>query len=338
MRTLKFIGLGLVSIVVLLLVISFFLPAKVHVERTMIINAKPEAVFNMVNDLKNWNSWSPWNRIDTAMKITYGEISEGKGASYSWTSNHKNVGNGDLKILESMPFESIAVELNFMGQGTALGGYKFEPEGEKTKMTWSMDSDMGMNPIGRFFGLFIDKMVGRDFEKGLKNIDSVLSAMPVIPEIVYTVETTTVTALPCLTILDSADITDMQAIGTKYGEMYYEIGDYMAKNKLKMTGAPFGIMVKTDGEKYIWEGGIPTDKLGKSSGRIVAKNTYSGDVAMVKYFGSYSKTEPAWQAAFKWVAENGKTQNGNPWEVYISDPGTEKDTAKWETDIYIPIK
>lgn len=339
MRTLKFIGIGLLGIAILLIIVAFMLPSKVHVERSMTINSKPEKVFAIINDLKKWELWLPWFQMDTAVKITYGDTTVGAGAYYSWTSENSNVGTGDMRITASTAFSSLKAQMNFMGSGNADITFNLEPNDDKTKLTWNMDSDAGLNPVKRFFGYFlVDKMLGPIFEKGLKNIDSTLSSIPDVPEIVYTVETTTVTALPCLTILDSADFSDMSAIGTKYGDMYHEIGEYMAKNKLTMAGAPFGIMIKTEGTKYIWEAGIPTDKLGKSAGRIVAKNTYSGDVATVKYYGSYEKTEPAWQAAFKWVAENGKTQNGNPWEVYVSDPGNEKDTAKWETDIYIPIK
>ena len=97
-------------------------------------------------------------------------------------------------------------------------------------------------------------------------------------------------------------------------------------------------MGKMGGPKYIWESAIQTDKLGKSEGRIVAKNSYAGDVAFLKYFGSYQKTQAAYEAIYKWIADNGKTENGNAWEVYVTDPGAEKDTANWETDIYVPIK
>ena len=140
------------------------------------------------------------------------------------------------------------------------------------------------------------------------------------------------------TILDSAGATDGAAIGNKYGMNFMELGAYIGKSKLKSVGAPFGITVTAGNSMYVWESGIQTDKLGKSEGRIVAKNSYAGDVAYVKYFGSYMETMPAFDAITKWIGENGKTQNGNPWEVYVTDPGAEKDTAKWETDIYFPIK
>ncbi|TSA50564.1 MAG: hypothetical protein D4R43_02090 [Sphingobacteriales bacterium] len=336
MRTLKFIGIGLIGILALLLIVGLLLPSKVHFERTAILKAKPKAVFSLVNDLKKWDLWSPWYRMDPKMKMNHGDTSEGIGGYYTWDSENNNVGNGTMKIVTSNPNESIKLEMNFMKQGVAYARFKFVPYGENTKTTWSMDADQGMNPVKRLFAYFLmDKMLGPIFESGLKNIDSVAALIPVTTEITYTIETTTTTAMPCLTILDSAKNSD---IGTKYMEMFVEIGAYMGKNKLKEVSCPFGIMHSMGKDIMVWEGGIPTDKMGKSEGRIVAKNSYSGDVAKVAYYGSYQKTHPTYEAIYKWINENNKTPNGNAWEVYVTDPGTEKDTAKWETDIYVPIK
>ncbi len=340
MRILKFIGLGLLGVIVLLLVISFFLPSKVHFERSATINGKPADVFKLVNNLKSWEMWSPWYRKDPNIKMTYGDTLEGAGAFYSWKSENKNVGNGTMKIVSSNPTDSLKTEMNFMEQGVAYSGFLFAADGDKTKLIWTMDSDAGMNPIKKLFGFFLmDKMLGPDFDAGLHNLDSVVMAMSKTIEVAYNIESTTVTALPILTILDSADMTNSGEIGQKYGMNYMEIGAYMGKSKLKSVGAPLGIMGgKMGGPKYIWESAIQTDKLGKSEGRIVAKNSYSGEVAFLKYFGSYQKTQSAYEAIYKWINANGKTENGNAWEAYVTDPGSEKDTAKWETDIYVPIK
>lgn len=336
MQTIKFIGIGLIGIVVLFVIIAFLLPSKVHVERTMTIKAKSAAVFSLINDLKKWNSWLPWYRMDTVAKITFGDTSEGVGGNYSWISEKSNVGSGSIKISKSTPFSFIETQINFEGNGNSVVGFWLEDSEKNTKLKWTMDSDAGMNPIKRFFGYFFaEKMLGPIFESGLKNIDSVAALIPVTTDITYTIETTTTTAMPCLTILDSAKNSD---IGAKYMEMFMEIGAYMGKNKLKEVGYPFGIMHTMGKDILVWEGGIPTDKMGKSEGRIVAKNSYSGDVAKVAYFGSYQKTQPAYEAIYKWINENNKTLNGNAWEVYVTDPGTEKDTAKWETDIFVPIK
>ena len=338
MKTLKHIGIGFLALLTLLLIISFFLPAKIHIERSILIKAKPEIVFSLINDLRKWNSWSPWNQVDTTIQITYSDTSIGVGAYYTWASKNKNIETGSIKILQSIPFSFIQTKMDFMRNGAENAEFRMELNKDYTNLIWSMDTDMGMNPFAKFFGLFMDKMLGADFVKGLKNIDRVIAAMPKIIEVVYTIDTTSVIAMPCLTILDSANRKDIDSIGKKYSIMYKEIIEHIKKSKIKMLGMPFGIMIKTEDDKYQWEAGIPTDKLGNSSGRITAKNTYSGKVALLKYFGSYDKTKGAYEAINKWITLNNKILNGNSWEVYVTDPGIELDTAKWETDIYVPIK
>jgi uncharacterized protein YndB with AHSA1/START domain len=179
MKTLKRIGVVLLAAIVLLLVISFFLPSHVHVERSRVVKAKPEAVFAQINDLHNWNNWMPWNRMDPNMKITYADVTSGPGASYSWQSENENVGNGKLTITKSDPNRLVETEMDFMEHGKGSGAFSIEEAADGTKVTWSMDSDMGNNPLFKFMGLFMDNMVGGDFEKGLEDLDNVAAANPI---------------------------------------------------------------------------------------------------------------------------------------------------------------
>jgi uncharacterized protein YndB with AHSA1/START domain len=172
MKLLKRLIFCLIGLVCLLLVISFFLPSKVHVERTLAINVPPEKLFEQVNTLKNWEKWSPWHKLDPNMKLEYAGPPLGLGAKYSWESKQRNVGSGTLTITESVPHKSIQTAMDFQGQGLATGNFRFEKNQEATQVTWSMETDMGKNPIGKFFGLMMEKMVGADFEKGLNNLKS----------------------------------------------------------------------------------------------------------------------------------------------------------------------
>src|ERR1051325_293703 len=99
MKILKKIGIAILSLIVLLVVISFFLPGNMNVERSVVINAPAPVVFDQVNTLKNWEQWSPWQMMDSTMKITYSGPASGKGAGYSWTS--KDMGVGTMTLTES---------------------------------------------------------------------------------------------------------------------------------------------------------------------------------------------------------------------------------------------
>lgn len=174
MKLLKKIGLGFAGLVALLVAVGFMLPRQVHVERSLVMQAPPAAAFEQVNTLKNWEKWSPWHQIDPKMKLTYEGPEAGAGAKYIWFSDHEKVGNGSLTIKTSEPNKKIVSEMDFMENGVATGTYYFEETPEGTKVTWAMDSDMGMNPVGRYFGLMMDKFLGPDFEKGLNSIKTLV--------------------------------------------------------------------------------------------------------------------------------------------------------------------
>lgn len=172
---LKWIGIVIVS----LLVISFVLPSSYHVERSRVIKADVPVVFNLVNDLHQWKTWSPWYHLDTTAKMEYYGTGIGKGAGYSWDSKNKNVGKGKLTVTEVKDNEFITSDLTFDGMGTSKVKYSFVKEGDGTKITWAMDQDVStipvaMHPMSKYFFLFMDKMIGPDFEQGLKNMDSVV--------------------------------------------------------------------------------------------------------------------------------------------------------------------
>src|SRR6266478_4954051 len=132
----KKILLGLVIIVVLLLVVIALQSSTYHVERTATINAPAPVVFAQVNDLHKWEAWSPWAKLDPAMKQSYEGAPAGTGASHAWNGN-KNVGEGRMTITESRPSELIRIKLEFLRPfaGTNDVEFTFKPEGDQTVVT-----------------------------------------------------------------------------------------------------------------------------------------------------------------------------------------------------------
>ena len=174
----KKILLGLVVFIVLLVVVFVCIvalqPSHYRIERSANINAPASVVFAQVNDFHKWEAWSPWAKIDPAMKQTYEGASSGTGAIYTWAGNNQ-VGEGRMTITESHPNDLIKIKLEFIKPWSATNAtdFAFKPQGNQTAVTWTMNGDN--NFMGKAFGLFMnmDKMVGGDFEKGLAQMKSV---------------------------------------------------------------------------------------------------------------------------------------------------------------------
>ena len=166
MRVLKFFLYGLVALLVLIVAVGFVLPSRYHVERSLEIKAPAEKVFGLVNDPKQWATWSVWNKRDPAMKVAYSGAPEGVGAKWAWES--KTEGSGEMEFTRSEPPKLVGYKLFFPDFGTtATGTLVFVPAGDGTRITWTNDGDMGGNPLLHYMALAMDSMVGPDFEAGL---------------------------------------------------------------------------------------------------------------------------------------------------------------------------
>ena len=171
---LGYILIGLAVLIVSLLIFIATRPDDFRVTRSTTITAPPAAVFAQVNDFHNWDAWSPWAKLDPACKNSFDGPAAGQGAIFSWDGN-KKVGAGRMTVTESQPPELIRIHLEFLRpfKATNTTEFTFIGQGGQTTVTWSM---FGKNNfMSKAFGLFMDcdKMVGKDFEKGLASLKTV---------------------------------------------------------------------------------------------------------------------------------------------------------------------
>lgn len=170
-----FIILGALGVLIPgLFIVSMFLPATVKVVRVRAIPASLSVVFDQVNILRNWEKWSPWHQVDPKMKLSYNDKMSGTGAGYQWISRNRKVGKGSVIITASRPYEHITIEMQFMENKVTKGYFRFEPSGVGTHVTWGIAMEVGRYPAGKIRGLMLDKLIGRDFEKGLENLEKLV--------------------------------------------------------------------------------------------------------------------------------------------------------------------
>ncbi|MFO1086419.1 MAG: SRPBCC family protein [Reyranellaceae bacterium] len=167
--------LGIAVLVVLVVVAGVLIyastkPDTFRVERTVSIDAPPDKIFPLIVDLKSWTAWSPYEKKDPELKRSFGPITSGKGATYSWDGN-KNVGQGSMEILDAAPGK-VVIKLDFVKPFEAHNTAEFivQPKGNSSSVTWAI---YGPSPIvSKIMGLFMnmDTMIGKDFEVGLANL------------------------------------------------------------------------------------------------------------------------------------------------------------------------
>jgi uncharacterized protein YndB with AHSA1/START domain len=165
----------IVVVVVVLIAIVFALaaskPNEFAVQRTTRIAAPPERIFPHIADFRRWEAWSPWERMDPAMRKTYSGAATGLGSVYEWEGNSK-VGKGRMEMTEVTAPKSATVKLDFLKPFEAHNTARFTlvPADAGTDVTWSM---FGPSPfVTKVMGVFMnmDQLVGKDFERGLASL------------------------------------------------------------------------------------------------------------------------------------------------------------------------
>jgi hypothetical protein len=178
MKVLKFF-IGLIVLVVLaIFIISLIGPKDYEVERSKEINASAAAVYDQVVHFNKWEAWSSWAEQDPGAEYTVLGQDGKVGTKQSWKGDKS--GEGSMEIMEALPFELVSHKLVFTKPYEAVAKTRFMIEAidsTKSKLTWNM-TGKNDGALARIMGFFMsmDAAIGKDFERGLFKLDSVLVA------------------------------------------------------------------------------------------------------------------------------------------------------------------
>ncbi|MBX7163324.1 MAG: SRPBCC family protein [Saprospiraceae bacterium] len=334
---------GIALLILIIYIIGFFLPGKAHLERSANIPAAVGQVHHYINDLRNWEKWSPWHRMDSNMKINYSDNPVGQSAFYTWES--KVLGNGKTTILESNP-EMVKTKLEFDGMGEAYGTFLMKPDNDSTFLTWQFDGDATgvpfyMKPVHNIFSLFMDKLVGKDYDQGLANI-KLLAAQSKDHGHSGTVNSIIETKIPETHFIQTETSCSINELNHVMEALYTKLGKFLQENKLSPSSPPLATypgfkpgdtMIHVIALFPIEKACTEKSKDGISCGSWLAQKTVKAN-----YIGPYEGTQIAYDEIEKYCRENHLTFAGDPYEEYVSDPMKEKDVTKLITNIYWPVK
>lgn len=147
------------------------------VERSLVIDAPPHEVFGRVSNFRNWSEWSPWEELDPSMQKTYTGKDGAVGSTYSWQGNRK-AGHGRMMISGLDAPTGATIDLQFLKpfKSQSTTAFHLAEDGGSTRVTWTMTG--AHTWMSKIMGIFVsmDKMIGKDFEKGLANLKTVSEA------------------------------------------------------------------------------------------------------------------------------------------------------------------
>lgn len=150
-----------------------------RVERRVLIKRPPAAVFPLLDNFRNWALWSPWEDLDPALKRTYSGADSGRGAVYEWEGNGK-AGKGRMEITRVEHPTHLTIELAFLRPFKAenAAAFDLEPSQDGTFVTWAMYGPLPFPSKVMSTFVSMDKLIGRDFEKGLARLQAAAERQP----------------------------------------------------------------------------------------------------------------------------------------------------------------
>jgi uncharacterized protein YndB with AHSA1/START domain len=157
-------------LVAAILIFAATKPDTFHIQRSVVVQAPPDKVFPLINDLRNWPRWELQD-ADPTMNRTFSGPDSGVGAISEW-SGAGRTGAGRMTISESTPPRSVTVAVDWKRPFTArnINQFTFLPDGSGTRVTWSMH---GPNVyMMKLMSVFtdMDRMMGKHFEEGLAKL------------------------------------------------------------------------------------------------------------------------------------------------------------------------
>ena len=171
---LKIIVIAVVVLLAVFLAYAATKPDIFRVERAISIKAPQEKIFALINDFHRWGSWSPWEKLDAAMKKTHSGAASGKGAVYEWEGNSK-VGAGRMEITDISPASRVIIKLDFIRpfEGHNVAEFTLAPQSDSINVTWAMHGpNRYMSKLMSIF-MDMDRLIGKDFEAGLTNLKTI---------------------------------------------------------------------------------------------------------------------------------------------------------------------
>jgi effector-binding domain-containing protein len=340
MKVIKKLFFALIAVLVILVVIGFLLPRQRHVERSVFIDAPPSVVFSQVNGYRHFNDWSPWVALMPDAEYSFEGPDFGVGSKMSWSSTEPRPETGSQTIVASTPYERVDVEIDFGRRGNAQVAYLLQAKEAGTNLTWSFDTDFGINLLGRYWGLLLDRQLGPLYAQGLTNLKRITEELPKVD---WSNLEIGITEVPSKTVayFTGSSGRDADEIGAALGAAYGRVAMFITANGLQIDGQPIAIANYWDERGYGFDAGIPvsgTPARGAGPDSPVRMGeTYGGRVVRAVHVGPYTGIQATYAIVEAFVTAHRFEPNGRSWDVFVSDPG---DTAEEEliTEIYYPVK
>lgn len=331
-RFFKILGIIFGILIVVFFVLAFTQPKEAQVVRTRTWKARQPVVFDQIVRFRNWPHWSPWVELEPTVKITYEGVDGQPGSSYTWLGDETGAGKMTNTGVE---VDKMKFDLDFIKpwEGHSRGSIKVEAlQTGEVKVTWEMNLTASF-PFNAFNFMF-DRTIGKDFERGLENLELYTNAHPQIELTEAYVVERNFPATNFATQRKAVSFAEMK----DFSESVFRKIRTAAQERI--IGAPCTFYYRWDdssqkyeiGPAYALSGNAPLSDKDISLMQIPTSTVYS-----LLYKGGYANLGSAHQILQRYAGQKG-ANIVQVMEEYISGPANEQDSTKWATNVIFFVK
>jgi effector-binding domain-containing protein len=309
---------------------------KFQVERSTVINANPERVFDTIADYRTWTTWSPWLIADPEATVTISEKPAAVGSKYHWKGTV--TGEGELVHRQLKRGQIIEDDLTFLKPFKSLAKTAFHvrPEGGGTHLTWSMDSSM---PWFMFWMIPMMKtFIGMDYGRGLNMLKEWIELGTIQSKTkVHGVET-----VQPFRMAGVAASSPIDRIGPSMEQTFSKAQTEFKNLGMPMTGEMISVYTKFRVKEgifdYISGYVIPESVQAPTGSALVTWQLPTTKAFRVEHIGSYRHLGNGWSVANQ-IARYKKLKQSSTgtYEIYRTIPPKTPE-SELVTDIYLPLK
>ena len=334
----------------LFLILIVFIAGSIYVatkdgdfsaESSRLMDAPAPMLYKELADLSNWKSWNSWAELENT-NIDLSDKTMGEGAQMKWNSDE--IRDGKITILSGIPYKQLQQKLmmnTIIGEAEANIIWTLEPEGNKTRVTWKMEGSEDFKEKLAFTLQENDltEVLQPIFEKSLEDLENdVIRKMEE-----YSINVDGLTEHGGGYYMYSTTAARLGEVNSKAANMIERVRLYMQNNNISISGKPFVIYNRRDERNgtSIFSAAVPTPSQVITPDGSSVLNGYLPLQKVVKTTlkGNHKNAAEAWESTYRYIEQNGLQVDpqGQPFEIYITDPAEEDNPALWVTEIYIPV-
>lgn len=340
MKPLRLLLYFLLCFFIVVVILSWLLPARQTVRRTVTINAPVQTVYEQVSRLENFFRFAVWARHDSSTRYTYTGTDGTAGAKAAWSGDPALSGKGEISLvsLEAPLRVEQAIEFLEPRPGRASSRFTLKQEEGPCTVTWEFS--LATPRPWNIFNLFgsMDKAMGPDFEEGLSLLKSRAEQLSGTPAATpYTTQEMDFPATRFAFVRQQITWQDV----SRFREVHYMLAYQSA---LKVQGAPgteSALVFSWDPvrQQTDWAAAVPIKSGATISDNLVKTiDLPAAKAVFVDHYGSPATLGDAYAFLEKHLQEKGLSRRDPILQQYLVDGKTEKDTARWRTRVLMLLK